>query len=402
MLLLSTFSMCVLFLGSNSFVGLLPNLTDSQQLRAVQSLQVGGLVIWARLLQQVMVGIGQALQRYDLLSLLTTIQYILLCFGMSTVAWYGGKIVELMQLQAVVGLVVLFSHVLMIRFLFKDISIRPVLNIKKGIAIARYSLMMWLTSLGTVLFARCDRLVVGYLLGYENLGIYAAISDVTVAINSFSALPVQPLVPALSGHITQPDSSSSPLKNQVKQCIEINALVAFSLGAFLIILADSLMHIIVGSSASNVNTFAFKLSALIYTLYSLNAVGFFIVLTLDAKLCMIVQLSSAIFSLLLIAIGAYNFGLTGAVIGNAGFTASLYLVFLGMNKLKIPFKYWFRWLIIPSSIFLTAMITVIIFGSSLPLILNLLATAFTIFLLLIWFMAQQKSIINKFLLKYRN
>ena len=347
MLVLATLAMFALFFVAKPIVDLFPKLQEVQQYTAIQALQIGGFVVWIKLLQQILIGVEQAYQCYAKLSILNTTQSVLFSLGMFIVAWHGGRTVELMQWQAIASFVVFSSHVWVVRMLIRGINLCPAWNLKKGITIARYSLMSWLTSLGGALFSRVDRLIVGSLLGTEILGVYAVITNTTGVINSFSALPVQPLVPALNIHINQQVVNNSQLKQKVKQAFEINAAVALGFGISLFILAPFVMHLLVDSVSNHENILAFRLATLIYSLYSLNAVGFYILLSLDVKLCMIIQIFSAIFSLLLISITSYYFGLLGVVIGNIGFLFSLLFIYFGMKKICLPLKLWVRWLKFP-------------------------------------------------------
>jgi O-antigen/teichoic acid export membrane protein len=198
MLGLATFAAIALFFGAESIVNLFTKLDNIQHLAAVNALKIGGLVVWARLLQQVLVGVEQAYQHYDIISFLNTLQYALIAAGMLFVAWKGGRTVALMQWQFVVSIVVLLSHIWAVKSLLKNVSLRLILNKYKVLAVGRYSGMVWLSSLGGALFARADRLIVGSLLGTQILGIYSVMTDITTQINSLSALAVQPLVPRLS------------------------------------------------------------------------------------------------------------------------------------------------------------------------------------------------------------
>jgi O-antigen/teichoic acid export membrane protein len=388
MLVLSTLAATCLWVGAESIVSFFPKLGQSQRLAVTQAIQIGSFVVWTRLLQQVLIGVKQAYQRYDLISILNSMQWMLISLGLFTVAWFGGRIVELMQWYAFASTSVLLSHIWIARSLLRGINLRPILKVNRAIAIARYSLMTWLATLGATIFSKGDRLIVGSLLGSETLGIYSAITDSTGAIATFSSLPVQPLVPTLSSHIAEQDANQGNLKQQVKQAFEINALVALSCSSLLLMLAPLVMQIMVGSAVNNENIFAFKIATVIYGLYSLNAVGFYILLSLAGNLCMTIQLVSAIFSLLLISLGAYYFGLIGATLGNIGFITTTWLFSLtAIKQVKLSFKLWVKWLIFPL-IWYWFSISV---GFLMPFVMNLniLAGTLSIVVFLFWFLKSQ-------------
>ena len=402
MLILSTVVVIVLWVSAESIVHLFPKLGELQQITVTRAIQIGSFVIWAKLLQQVLIGIEQAYQRYNLISILNTIQWILISLGLFGVAWFDGRTVELMQWYALASTAVLFSHIWVVRSLLQGVNIRPVFKIERAVMIGRYALKTWLTGLGGIIFSRGDRLVIGSMLGSETLGIYAAIADAAGAINTFSALPVQPLVPALSSYMAGgAEQSHTQLKHQVKQAFEINALVALVSSTVLFILAPFIMQIMVGSIVNNEYILAFRIATVIYALYSLNAVGFYILLCVAVNLCMTIQILGAIFSLLLISLGAYYFGLTGAVLGNIGFLTTWFFIWLAMKQIQFPLKLVAEWLSFPiiwfiisiSFIFLMPSLRDIKINTSTNIntnvSLNIIITILSVIVLMTWFMKNQ-------------
>ncbi|MDB9307538.1 oligosaccharide flippase family protein [Aphanizomenon sp. CS-733/32] len=347
MLILATIAAIALFFGADGITDLFPKVGTTKHSVVVQALQIGGLVIWAKLFQQVLIGIEQAYQRYSLLNILNTIQNFLLSFGLFGVAWFGGRTVALMQWQALTTIVALLSHIWVVLSLIRGVNLKPIWKTEKVMAIANYSLTIWLMSLGTAVFSRGDRLIVGYFLGSETLGMYAGITDATSAINSFSALPVQPLVPVLSNYSATDGMGNPGFTQKIKQALEVNALFALASAGWLFMFAPLVMNLMFAGVATESTVLAFRIATLIYGLFSLNAVGFFILLSIAPKLVMIIQLISGCFSLTLIAIGASKFGFLGAVAGNIGFLLTWLMIFSGLKLLKLPKWFWLKSLIFP-------------------------------------------------------
>ncbi|MGF1934796.1 MAG: lipopolysaccharide biosynthesis protein [Nostoc sp. ChiQUE02] len=348
MLILATLAVVALWMGAEPIMNLFPKLGQLQQLKVIQAIKIGGLVVAARLLQQILIGVEQAHQRYDLMNVLNTIQSVLLNVGMLIVVWLGGRTVELMQWQAGIGVVSLFSHIWVVRSLLQNMNLRLSWNQHKAVAVGGYSLMMWLNTLGSMLFSRGDRLIVGSLLGSQVLGVYAGITDITAQINSFSALPVQPLLPTLSNLIGQQNINQRQLEQQLKQATQINGLVALGMGATLITLSPLILKLLFSEQTASQYFITFCIATGIYALYSCHAVGYYSLLGTNAvKACALIQLLGSFSSLGLIAIGAYNFGLTGAIIGNLGYLTTFLVTVFGMKRLSVSYTLWFQWLWFP-------------------------------------------------------
>jgi O-antigen/teichoic acid export membrane protein len=398
MLLLSTLAGICLWQGAPFLMHFFPALETSQQIAAVEALQIGGIIVWGRLIQQVLVGIEQAYQQYGLMNALNIVQSVLTNLGILAVAWFGGKTVAMMQLMALATVILLIAHVGACGWLLRDVRLRFIWSTEKSSAIIRYSINTWFTSLGGALFGQVDKLIVGTLLGVEKLGVYAAITSVANQINVVSALPVQPLLPILSKY---PKREKDKEKNiamlqGIKQALQLNAVVALGMGVCLFALSSLVMGIIIPSTTSNSEyTSLFQIAVMIYTLYSLNAFGYYTLLGINAvKLCMFIQLTAGLLSLLLICFGAQYFDLSGAVLGNGGYIGTYLLTLFGMHKLCIPSKAWGAWIQFPVLWFIASIIMHIAVPNI--IILKAFILALQVSIMALWFITAQGKNIRVF------
>ncbi|BAY25581.1 polysaccharide biosynthesis protein [Calothrix sp. NIES-2100] len=349
MLILATIAAIALWFGAESLVNLFPKLGTEQRLAAVQVLQIAGVVVWARLLQQIIVGIEQAYQRYGVMNLLITLQSVLSNLGLLVVAWLGGKSLALMQCQAFLSIGALTAHIWLGWSLTANIKPRLIWNPAKGFNIFRYSLMTWLASIGSVLFSQVDRLLVGYVLGAEILGVYAAITNITMQINTFSALSIQPLIPSVSSLFAQGSQNAlSQLRKYIQQALVINVVTSFSLGVILITIAPLVLKLMLPSNLNNEYTLVFQISSLIYLLYSVNAVGYYVLFALNLVLFnMAIVITSGIFSLILVFILSIKYGLLGAIIGNSGYLLTIILSIYTSKKMGLSYRDLLKLLLVP-------------------------------------------------------
>src|SRR6266699_1267709 len=107
---LATLAGVIIWLSADSISGCFHKLGPPEQKVMATALKLSGLVVWARLLQQVLVGLEQAYQRYGLLNIVNTLQQALSGPGLLLIAVMGGRIVAFMQWQVVVSMAALLAH----------------------------------------------------------------------------------------------------------------------------------------------------------------------------------------------------------------------------------------------------------------------------------------------------
>jgi O-antigen/teichoic acid export membrane protein len=201
--------------------------------------------------------------------------------------------------------------------------------------------------LGTLLFSQCDRLIIGWRLDTRALGVYAAITNITAQINALSALPVQPLLPLVSGASTAGEAAQEDLRRRVQEALQMNVLMALALGGALALFAPWIIRIIL-PGADEQSVLLLRMATVIYALYSINATGYFILLGLGrAGVCTKIVLASGILAVLLIGAGAAYLGLLGGVAGNVGYLGTLALTVVGLKRLKIRLPAAMGWLRVP-------------------------------------------------------
>lgn len=388
MLILATLAAMALCFGAENLVNFFPKLENKQHLAAVQALQIAGLVVWARLLQQVIIGVEQAYQQYGAMNLLITLQSIVSSLGLLIVAFLGGKTVALMQFQAFVNMGSLVAHLWLSWLPIVGIKPHLLWNTSKVLDIFRYSITTWVASIGAVLFGQVDRLVVGAVLGIEILGVYAAITNITMQINTFSALLTQPLIPSVSSLFAQGTVDAfSRIKKYIKQALLINIVTSFTLGGILITIAPFILKLMLQSSFKTEYIFGFQFLSIIYSLYSVNAVGYYVLFCLNlASLNMIIVISSGSLSLLLIFLLSMNFGLFGAILGNLGYLLTISLTIYVVKKVELSYMNLLNLILVPCSWLFVCMITALL--APYGIIIRLLIFSVECILFLLWFKFQ--------------
>lgn len=282
-----------------------------------------------RSLQQFFIGVEQAHQAYTLSNLIATAYSLALAIATIASAYVWHDIIAIITAQSLTtGLFVVIHCIACVQ---KQIVALPYflhfspVHLK---LVTAFSLKTWFGAFGGLLFLQGDKILINRLMGIEVTGMYAALTSVATQINSISALPTQPIVPAIGKFI-----SSGKLKQEVEDVVNVvrrafllNAALAVTLGVTTIIFAPEIVSFlgiadsIVGKSAA---TYLIILSS-IYTVYSLNATGFYCLYASGQETYIAgLTLFSSVASLVLIAGLIVWFGPVGAFVGNIGFICTL-------------------------------------------------------------------------------
>ncbi|MCB9150119.1 MAG: oligosaccharide flippase family protein [Caldilineaceae bacterium] len=390
MFALATCAFVAMWFGAGNLVKFFPNLSIDQKEIAIQAVQIGGAVAWTRMIQQVFVGVEQAYGRYDTINLFNIAQAILFRGGLLLVAWRGGNIVQMMYWQALVSLAVLVALGTIVWLRLQQTQLRFRLKWRQFGPVFRYSLMTWLSSIGGTFFGQFDRLAIGAILTPLDLGIYGGITDMTRQINFISALPTQPLLPTVAHHASTERAVTSAIQEKIQQALQINAFVAFGLGSAMLIFAPFILNVVMSQATTALNLLAFRIAIVIYSLYSLNAVGYFILLGSNrVRLNMIIVTVSGFLSLVAISVGALYTGMVGGIIGNSVYMGTLLLTVISLHCYGIRLDLAFTWISVPTAILGAACIL-----SMSPFVgqfeYQIAIVAIQSILLCIWFIRAQK------------
>jgi len=325
-------------------VGLFVALSDEQKLLAAAAIRISAIAIAFRLIQQVLLGLLQAMRHYRMTSLLGVVQSLLLSAGAVGVVWAGGRVIALVRWQVMVGAGMLAVTGFLVWLELARHRIRFGLDGAKTRAVLKYAGMSWLVSLSTAMFSQCDRLIVGGMLGVEGVGVYGAITSIAAKINSLSAAAVQPIFPELNAALASGRTGAAVLSGLVRRAFRLNVALAFGLGIGLYTLAPVVWQIVMGAQGTPEGLRAMEVGALIYALYSPNAVGFYVMMSTNLKRCIVIQIASATLALLAISVLGLRAGLMGATVGNAGYMLIWLLSDVGMKEISVERREWLGWL----------------------------------------------------------
>jgi len=370
------------------FVGL----SDDDHIIALRSLQIGAIVVALRILQGPLIGLKQALQQYLLTSLLISIQAVIINTGLIIVAWFGGGIDDLMLWSALSVASMTIIHAIFASWLLRGHRICFIWDQKHIRDVTRYSATTWAASFGGILFSQGDRVIIGTLLGTQILAIYGVIINVANQINTLAAWLIQPLLPSLSANLTN-SYQKDTIKENIRLSLQTCTVLIIFLGATLICFAPELLIIIINRQASASEIFALQIAVIIYSIYSINSIGYYTLLGLNrTTIFMLIQILSGLISLALVALGAYFFGLLGAVGGNIGYWGVFLLTTYGMYYLNIRRHEWVSWITLPLLGFFVLIFALLLSSDNIFLRISILLIVTT--MILLWFISKNRDIID--------
>jgi O-antigen/teichoic acid export membrane protein len=207
----------------------------------------------------------------------------------------------------------------------------------------------------------------------------------TSQINALSAIPVQPLLPYVARYAHDMSAHLRELQLLVAGAIRVNGVVALGLSGLVLVCAPAIAAVLVQPDDVAAVISTMRILAVIYGVYSLNAVGFYsLFATHDVRRLCLITVGSGLLTLATIALGARLAGLTGAAIGNASYVATLALTMVAIRRFGLPVGSWLRMLLVPVGAWAAAVVIAVTFDgmavASIPatlLLLGMMAWAFT-------------------------
>lgn len=333
--------------------------------------RLGSVYVFFKLLSQILVGIEKAYKRYDLVNIIESVQMLLLNIGLILIAKSSGSIESMALWWTALGIFSFFVHFIICRFLLVGIELRYSLRGSYAKDIFSFSSFVWGGAIAQSLFSQFDRIFVGSLLGAEQLGIYSAYTGICKTINTFSSVVVQPLVPEVSAANVTSVGGFSSVKKHIHFSVSVNIFLAVCVGGMLMLFSDLVLRTLFGFTTDKTSEYAFLFLIIVYTLYSFNAVGYFILLSLKkSKLVMKNIWISVLIFLLLLIICTKFWGLYGAIFANVGYLITLMLLTDGLREVGVSSKEFFNITMFPLIWFLlVCMVAILTVGHS-----NLLVT----------------------------
>ncbi len=277
-----------------------------------------------------------------------TLQTAAATAGMLAVAGMDGGMVYMMACQLLAAAAAMGAYFASVRRLVSPYDPAPRWDGPRAREVVQYGAKTALVTVGGVLFSNADKIVAGIVLDPSALGVYGVITSVVGKINSFSGTAVRPLLPAISGIMAAEKVDRDVLERRVGQAARLNAALAAGLGIAVLFGAPYIMEIASPSLAIDSAITLLRVGAVIYGVYSFSGYAYHILLGIGSVLtCAAIQFTAAALSLVLIYVGSMEFGLPGAVAGNAGFLVTGLFNIIAYRRIGVSLIEWLRNMSVP-------------------------------------------------------
>lgn len=360
MLLYSLIASVGLYLLSTNISVFFTKFGHADRIVFISSVKLASSLVFFQLAQQFLIGIEQAYQKYKAINILDALQLVFISIGGLIISIYIQDVYKLIQWQTAIACIFLIGHILFVWMIIKPDVKDIKISFKRTMEIVVYGFSNWISILSMGLFTRADRLIVGSLLGSNNLAIYTVLLECSAIITSFTTRAVSPVLPLISSAISscadslniQDYTKQDIHSKHVKKFIKINFFIASGIGMMLLIASPVIISLLLPNQYSYQNVLGLQLISTITALSSISVTGYFVLLGLKKTILMTgIFLFSSILALSLISILTLKLGLLGSILGNMGWILTLSITYLALWEINPKT---IRWLTTRLSLFAMA------------------------------------------------
>ncbi len=286
---------------------------------------------------QVPRGVLAGLIRYDLCGGLNLAQQTLLLVGTLIIGYHSRSIVSLAIWYLGIQIAICLLSCFVAWHILNPFNFHLSLNETLQRGWIEYSLVSWITSLGTMLFGSADRILVGMLLGPGAAGIYAIATGSAMKLNQALSPLTDVLMPFSSSYHSS--GNIHPVMFAFRYGSRLAACLLAAIVVILVLWTEPVLSFWLGPDFAVKYTVIFRILFICYAIFSMGSPGFQIsrglgVLTVPT----IITVGSGILVLVFIPVLSRSYGLAGAAFANFAYTLVLAINFYMAKKLKVNWR----------------------------------------------------------------
>jgi O-antigen/teichoic acid export membrane protein len=320
-------------LGSEFAVTHIFTVEPPQYVLSVRMLQVAGVILLLRSIENVFSNTLRAYERYGRTVSISIAARCLNVAAAVILAYLGRSVLVVMQATLAIAVITLCLQFAAVKGICGSLTIMPKIDRESFHEIFGYGIFSWMQAFAGVIFYHADRLVVGAMLGPSALGIYAVCIQATQPIHGISSAALNFIFP----HFSARHESGAPetLTRVLHVCIWVNIGLVVLLSAPLIFFGREILSIWMGPSFAEQGAVVLTWLAIAHASLGAAVASHYILLALgQARFVAYVNILGGIFSLACILLLIPRYGLLGAALGRLSYASAVALNFWRLGKLR--------------------------------------------------------------------
>jgi len=240
---------------------------------AIASLQIGGVGILARFVDNVFLSVLQGYERYDLaakisaptniFTIVVSLIGVLMGFGLIGILW--ASVLILVASSVAKAVVARRAFTPGLRFF-------PIINREAVKEIFGFGFFSWLQSLGGILLAQADRFIIASLLGTSVLTYYSVCLQLAQQIHAFLARAVGFLFPLAS--VAKESGELGTMRDVYFKSLHFVTICAVGIGLPIFIFSENILALWVGAEFASHAAGILRILALSFTILATSIVPY--------------------------------------------------------------------------------------------------------------------------------
>jgi O-antigen/teichoic acid export membrane protein len=249
---------------------------------AIASLQIGGVGILVRFIDNVFLSVLQGYERYDLAAKVSVPTNVLMIVLAVLCAVLGlGLLAILWTTVLILSISAAAKAVVVRRILIPGILFLPIMSKQAMREIFGFGFYSWLQSLGGILLAQTDRLIIASFLGTSALAYYTVCLQLAQQVHAILSRAVAFLFPLVSN--VKETNDLPKVRTIYFKAMNFTAVAAVAMGLPIFLFAHNILSLWMGTKFADEAYVLLQVLAFVFTLwstsivpyYTLNGAGFY-------------------------------------------------------------------------------------------------------------------------------
>jgi O-antigen/teichoic acid export membrane protein len=320
-------------LGAEFVVTHIFTVEPPQYMLSVRMLQVAGVILLLRSIENVFSNTLRAYERYGRTVSVSIAARFLNVAAAVILAYFGQTVLVVMQATLVIAIITLCLQYAAVKAVCGSLTIMPKIDSESFYEIFEYGIFSWMQALAGVIYYHADRLVVGAMLGTSALGVYAVCIQATQPIHGIASAALNFIFPHFSAR--RESGASEALTRVLSVCTWVNIGLVVLLSAPLIFFGREILSIWMGTSFAEQGAVVLTWLAIAYAALGASVASHYILLALgQARFVAFVNILGGTFSIACIVLLIPRYGLLGAALGRLFYASAIALNFWQLGKLR--------------------------------------------------------------------